>query len=324
MPKRSDDDFDWFRGAMGGMNLSPEQALNLEKQVDENPANKSARATLLGYYSSRPRKLGRAAREKQARHILWVLEFAPACGLGVTPALSISKADNPKEYDLAKQIILIQCKKYRRSAAVISDLALALRDESALSINLLRDAYAIAPKKMKYGIAFWLAALLHRQGLETANSQDLNDAVALMQEIFREKKTGLYACRLAQYALNGNQYKLARETAEQMLQDYPDDNQCIHEANIVLGLIALNAGEIATAKDRLLIAGRVGKSPRLVSYGPIMNLAQRFLELGERSLVIQYLTDCKGFWEMGPALLRKWINEIESGAMPVMEGDRFS
>jgi hypothetical protein len=56
----------------------------------------------------------------------------------------------------------------------------------------------------------------------------------------------------------------------------------IHHANLVRGLVALHAGDRASAKQRLLAVARTSGSPVLVSFGPNMRLAQELLAAGEK------------------------------------------
>jgi len=74
-----------------------------------------------------------------------------------------------------------------------------------------------------------------------------------------------------------------------MLSEKPEDNQAVHVAHTVLGSIAFREKNMASATEHLLLAGRVGESPRLGS--PMMGLAQNLLATGERDAVVQYLND---------------------------------
>ncbi len=73
----------------------------------------------------------------------------------------------------------------------------------------------------------------------------------------------------------------------------------------------------------MLFAGKVGTGCRLASYGPLMQLAQELLSEGENEAVIQFLTDCKKFWESGKLKLPKWIREIRGGKTPTLAGDEW-
>ena len=89
----------------------------------------------------------------------------------------------------------------------------------------------------------------------------------------------------------------------------------IHEANLVLGKISLRRGDIKSAKDYLIEAGKTKGSPQLNSFGPNMSLAKELLELGEDTVVIGYLNLVKKFWFILFSFrkLRRWKKKILNG-----------
>ena len=123
------------------------------------------------------------------------------------------------------------------------------------------------------------------------------------------------------FAFDAGQHALASTTCSQMLKDNATNNQSVHVAHIVLGRIALKDKDMTKAVEHLKLAGKVGSSPRLSSYGPMMSLAQSLLEAGQKDAVIEYLTDCKRFWDMGRRNLAKWIGQIQAGDLPILVGD---
>ena len=105
----------------------------------------------------------------------------------------------------------------------------------------------------------------------------------------------------AKRALAEGDSRGAAQFASQMLKDNRDPKawsygNCIHEANQILGLAALQQGHVADAKRYLLAAGRTPGSPQLDSFGPNMVLAQQLLKLGEKEAVLQYLDLVARFW----------------------------
>jgi len=70
----------------------------------------------------------------------------------------------------------------------------------------------------------------------------------------------------------------------------------IHEANQILGLIALEEQNIPKAKLHLRTAGNTPGSPQLDSFGPRMVLARELLRRGERDVVVEYLESVRRFW----------------------------
>ena len=66
--------------------------------------------------------------------------------------------------------------------------------------------------------------------------------------------------------------------------------EAIYFGNIIAGRVALARGDLQSAKSHLLAAGLTTGSPRLVSFGPNMALAQELLQHGERNTVTQFLS----------------------------------
>jgi hypothetical protein len=308
--------------ALSGSRISKDEAGRLEERLKADPLDFAARASLLGYYSA-GRAKSRAARSKRIEHILWVIENAPDCDLGKTPCLYISKSEHPDAFEKARALILLQCENFNSNPEVLADLGCMLKSEDMETAEtILRRAHSISKKKDR--VAFWLSHVLHRYGQQQRDSEKLAEAVTFMQEVVNaEKPTPKFDYRfwLAKMAFDSGQIELATTVSLNMLADNVENNESVHVAHIVLGRIAFATGDISSAVKHLLSAGNVGSSPRLCSYGPMMKLAQDLLEAGQREPVIQYLRDCKSFWEMGKRKLPKWIREIEVGETPKLQGD---
>jgi hypothetical protein len=90
----------------------------------------------------------------------------------------------------------------------------------------------------------------------------------------------------------------------------------VHDANIVLGRVAVSEGKIDNAKIYLIEAGRCPGSPQLNSFGPNMTLAKDLLEKGEKDAVLQYFELCGKFWEMGRDKLKLWTKDVADGKTP--------
>jgi hypothetical protein len=114
----------------------------------------------------------------------------------------------------------------------------------------------------------------------------------------------------------------ARRYATELLTLLPrvdrnwDYGNAFHATNVVLGRIALAEGRVADARHFLLEAGKTPGSPQLNNFGPNMTLAKEMLEIGERDVVLQYLENCRSFWQLGDDRLDRWEQEIRSGKVP--------
>jgi hypothetical protein len=90
----------------------------------------------------------------------------------------------------------------------------------------------------------------------------------------------------------------------------------IYYGHEVLGLLALDRGNLQLAKFHLMESVRnVGKSP-LTRFGPNMALAKALLDCGEKDVVLQFINICKGFWKDGLNTLLQWQGAIQAGAKP--------
>jgi hypothetical protein len=323
-PNSSQNKMHWQAAAFAHFESSMEVAVELEQRLSDDPQDVVARAGLLGYYCGHRTK-SNADVKKRIGHILWVLEFAPDCGLGRTPLMDFPESGNLVACRRKKELLVQQCEIFKDNVGVLTDLAGAFHlNDSELALKYLRRAYKIATAKEKRDVAFWLAHRLHNVGLVDNDFSKLNEAVVFMQEVVDAQVSKVrndFRFKLAQMALDSKQVDLAIHICNQMLAAVEQDDQNIHVAHNILGRIAFQNGNTQLAKKHLLLSAKVKGSPRLGSYGPHMNLAQDLLQSGEREAVLQYLKDCKKFWEMGKRKLPNWIKAIEQNRLPRLKGD---
>jgi tetratricopeptide (TPR) repeat protein len=130
---------------------------------------------------------------------------------------------------------------------------------------------------------------------------------------------------LARAALEANDFESARAYASEALAIaegtvippfFRHDGQAIHHGNLILGRIALQNGDLAEAKLRLLAAGRSKGSPPLCSFGPNMRLADDLLKLGEHQVVLEYFELCRKFWKRHDDILDAWVRDVQAGKRP--------
>ena len=91
--------------------------------------------------------------------------------------------------------------------------------------------------------------------------------------------------------------------------------QAIHDANDVLGRIALRDGNVQQAKEYLLKAAATKGEGIMSTLGPRMLLAQALLDRGERDVVLEYLEEIKTSWKGGAIQLDYWIAAIRKGKL---------
>ena len=117
-------------------------------------------------------------------------------------------------------------------------------------------------------------------------------------------------------------HKRARELAERTLEiagSYRSNwnyGNAVHFAHTVLGLLALNEGDVALAVEHLQKAGATPGSPQLNSFGPTMQLAKALLRSGRSEPVLAYFEQCRSFWKMGSVWLDLWREKVRAGGIP--------
>jgi hypothetical protein len=126
----------------------------------------------------------------------------------------------------------------------------------------------------------------------------------------------------AMAAFEVGEVEKARSYARELLDLAPkyvrnwNYGNAIHYGHVVLGRVALSAGDVSLAKQELLAAGATPGSPQLNSFGPNMTLARDLLMRGERETVLQYLRECGRFWKTGRGRLRIWSIQVRLHISP--------
>jgi tetratricopeptide (TPR) repeat protein len=101
-----------------------------------------------------------------------------------------------------------------------------------------------------------------------------------------------------------------------LFQENWNYGNAVHIGHTVLGLIALNDCEEATAIAELVDSGNTPGSPQLNTFGPTMQLAKALLRAGHVEPVLGYLNQCRAFWEMGSTWLNLWERKVREGFVP--------
>lgn len=161
--------------------------------------------------------------------------------------------------------------------------------------------------------------------MSIAKERDLFKRLNLIQnflKITNEKESFSVLAIAAKTAFETKNYDIANNYAKTLLnlaekckEDWNYGN-AIHDGNLVLGRLAIKAGEIEKAKYHLIEAGKTPGSPQLRSFGPNMSLAKDLTDLGEKEVVIKYFQLCKLFWEQDDDRLNSMISSIKGGGKP--------
>ena len=128
--------------------------------------------------------------------------------------------------------------------------------------------------------------------------------------------------KAAPHAFNNGDHEQAKAIAMQLLQEAPrweknwNYGNALHVANLVLGRVALAAGDIDEAGKFLLEAGRTPGSPQLNSFGPDMLFASEMLKKDQVDIVVRYFDLCEKFWTKRSEQLAGWKEQVKRGETP--------
>ena len=125
---------------------------------------------------------------------------------------------------------------------------------------------------------------------------------------------GEYAEYAMRVAFAAGRHADARTYADWALDDISGGSDVRHQAIVVLGRIALAEGNIGSATEYLLAAGKVDGTSALGIIPPNMDLAKELLEHGQREAVLEYLELCSRFWDS--EVLGVWADLVRAGRTP--------
>lgn len=175
--------------------------------------------------------------------------------------------------------------------------------------------------------AFLFSAFATAILAQTENTTEYNR----MQKLVRSAPAAYMAGDTANAAAMANELL---QLAPKFDTDWNYGN-AMHTGHLLLGRIALDAGDIKAAKSRLLASvaeailpyglmakhpgeprGTAKGSPQMDSFGPDMTLASQLLDKGEAETVLKYFDLCSKFWSVDNGSLAKWRKQIAAGEKP--------
>jgi len=312
-----------------GGEMSREDAVSLEEHVKENPHNSVSRTKLLGYYFIKGRQDANAKSAKRD-HVLWLIENDPDAEVLRLPEGHLNKILESEGYERAKQAWLRAVDRSPENLSVL---------QNASSFFLIHDPQ-IAEELLLKGKALDANNLQLSQSLGQIYSLQLlrlpagTEKTAIAEKAFRQYEQAYNASEgeerdallayLAKTAFAANLIDEARMYANKMLENDTrgwNHGNRVHHGNLILGRIALAAGDIEEAKSRLILAGKTGGSPQLNSFGPNMQLAKELLERGETDAVLEYFDLCKKFWKSPHQKLEQWTEDVKAKRIPEFGGN---
>lgn len=310
---------------MEGHELSAKDATMLEANIESDPNDFESHVKLLGYYFGKSFR-SHEAKTKHEQLALWLIENHPESRVAGLPEARIDMTSNPVGFAKADRLWQDNTRKHEHDAIVLGNAAhfYELYDHVKAE-GLFKKAQLLDPENAEW--SRYLGHLYEREA-HTAAAADCQDVWerALVQferaVKVRKDQIGLFSLLpdLATCAFEAGQTDKAKEYALQLLKmgnqkkHRQHNGNAVHHGNLVLGRLALQAGDVEKAKSFLLEAGKTQGSPQLDSFGPNMTLAKELLERGEREVVLEYFQLCAKFWKGGE--LDNWSAVVKGGGMP--------
>ncbi|VGO20639.1 RNA polymerase subunit sigma-24 [Pontiella sulfatireligans] len=302
-----------------GQKLTASEVEQLERALVERPDDLVGRKKLLGYYWMRQHQHPNEKPARQ-RQVLWIIEHAPEDDIHAMPYGQMNEFLDGAAYAAGRAAWLKQIEAQPENALILGNAsAYFLQADHALAEKFLKKAAVIDPKNPE-----WPKKLGQLYSLERGADPAASARRELEQlEIAYERSNGMgknYQLKdMAQAAAAAGDYAKAKQYAQKMLGspgiDWNSGNN-VHHGNMVLGLVALEEGDVEEAKRRLIASGKTKGSPQLNSFGPNMTLAKALLEKGETEVVVEYFELCALFWGRHSDKLEAWTALAKGGVVP--------
>jgi tetratricopeptide (TPR) repeat protein len=304
-----------------GRELTLPMALEYESILNDDPTEVSVRLVLLGFYG-KVRFSSKTYEDDWARHVGWLITNAPYLPISMGYMI-LDPERHPGIFVKARQEWMDRVVNSEGNVEVIEKAAdfLGPRDFDK-SEELLRKARTLDPLNSKWdrklGQLFMLKLLTKSgdQEKETGLRSILEFERALGKASEDEERM-LLCDLLSQVALKIGETDKAQFYANELLRQQPEpkdslDKRFRHDANTILGMVALRSGNKEAAISHLAEAGKclAGTFPL------ILTLARELLEVGETRAVIDYLRHCAPFLDKSKHQAEQWIHAIEMGEMP--------
>jgi hypothetical protein len=290
------------------------------ESVHANPNDLAAQARLAG------NAWAHQDRGAWAAHISVVIEQCPAATVFEENPMLFMPTVRDRDDGLVA-LWQAQTEKHREVPQVWANASsyLTLLDNKR-AIEWMSHAVRLQPKNVR-----WLQKLAHlfaqTEGAANTVPGEPSEnafgfqarAIALMSDSDERFAAKIW---LARYALSAGENARAASGATELLAEAPAHaeqdsfGEAVHHGHIVLGRLALQAGNVAEARSRLLAAGDTPGSAGLRSFGPDVALARELLAHGERAVVIDYLRRVDKFWQRRHGCIDTWTAQIAQAHDP--------
>lgn len=315
---------------MQGNRLSPQEIKTLASKAASNPTDIESHLQLLGFYSGKS-ILSKELQQPYQELVCWLIEHFPESAAAGNPSAQIHGGIDPTGYIRAKNLWLQKVKSNGQNIAILSNAAkFFLQSDRSTAEELLLKAQVLDPENADLCSQL---AQLYRLGLIGRASVDERKELASKSLVQFERARALNGdgnkssesyllADMAKVAFDSGAIDKAKQYAERLLKHHAagsNAGNAIHQANLVLGRIALKSGNIEQAGKYLLASAKTDGSPNLNSFGPNMTLAKELLEKGQKDVVLEYFELCGQFWKSDK--LKQWIESVKNDGIPNFGGN---
>ncbi len=312
---------------LAGNAMSATRAAALESIVRANPGDLEARALLLGYYDHRKSRTVAKIRKSRIRHIVWVTRNRPGSDMAAVPDMqACRRSDDPKLRSLLIKLWNGHVKRHPRDTAILRNAAnFFLACDRTRAEDILRHAETVEPGNgdwpRRLAQVYLLGTCTTEAGVKyTAGANALKALMRARRLAPTEDHKLMLLDDLARAAYFSKHYyktkTYVRELIENVVNRDWEQGSVMNLGHTLLGLIAIELGDVKEARTHLLDSGNVRGTPHLSVVGPNMALAHALLEKQERDIVLEYFSRCAIFWTLGGTRLKAWRAAVEAGRMP--------
>lgn len=300
---------------VAGKQLTAEDAQELESRLRHDPRDEDARMQLVVYYHEADYRDSVAAKRHGA-HVLWFVRHAPRSRMFERHYTRIMPHRNPDAYVAAKQAWLEHIERMPNDVSVLATAADSFDTfvDGDLAISLMKRAHEADPSNPSW--PYRIGSLMWNRSGDAGEAEAALQYFERAHELCPDGDNSFYLASLMEAAFAAGQFDTVRAHAARVLpvQDIETMGHLHHQANMLLGRIALAEGDVKNAGERLLEAAKTSGSPVLGSFGPSMLLARDLLERGEDEVVLKYLEACRRFWPHPK--IPGWVATIQAGHIP--------
>jgi tetratricopeptide (TPR) repeat protein len=311
--------------AVEGERMTKEEADRIELALTVQPYDLKARSRLLGYYLKRASQSASGRRARQ-QHILWLIGQDPGSEIAGSRYAALSPTADRDVLDRAVQAWLRQARARPRNDAVLRNAADGLArlapekaEEAILRGATLQPFAAEWPARLGA-----LDAIRATRATGDARGEWAKKAMASYEQALKlaeapDERASLLD-NASEAALVVGEVAKAKQWALALLDRASDPGVkgawAQHRGHVLLGLIAMQEGDMATARDHLAASARLRVSPFSQGREPATALAAALARRGQAEATLSYLDSCQALWPAGAGRLDAWRAALRAGSLP--------